>query len=64
MKFGTWDPSERQVWDWGNFKIQFNSCDTATLTYDSTLGYQSGEEFGSGSFPLVRLAPVEGLDCE
>jgi uncharacterized protein (DUF2141 family) len=63
MEFGSWDPLAKEVFDWGSFEIDFHSCDSATLTYDSTVGYESGEEFGSGTFPLVRLAPIDGLDC-
>jgi hypothetical protein len=63
MEFGSWDPLAKEVYDWGRFDIEFHSCDSATLTYDSTLSYESGEEFGSGTFPLVRLAPIDGLDC-
>ena len=64
MEFGTWDPSNRQVFDWGSFVIEFHSCDSATLTYNSTLSYESGEEFGSGTIPLVRLASIDGLECQ
>jgi len=64
MEFGTWDPSNRQVFDWGSFVIEFHSCDSATLTYNSTLSYESGEEFGSGTIPLVRLASIDGLECD
>lgn len=64
MEFGTWDPDDKDVLDWGIFDIEFHSCNSATLTYDSTLSYQSGEEFGSGTIPLVRLASIDGLECQ
>lgn len=64
MEFGTWDPSDKRVFTWGNFTIEFHSCNSATLTYSSTLKYESGEEFGSGTIPLVRLASIDGLECQ
>lgn len=64
MEFGTWDLSAKKVWEWGSFVIEFHSCDSATLTYDSHLKYDSGEEFGSGTLPLVRLASIDGLECQ
>ena len=64
MEFGTWDIDSKESWDWGSFVIEFHSCDSATLTWDSTLGYDTGEEFGSGTIPLVRLASVAGLECQ
>ena len=64
MEFGTWDTADKLIWDWGSFEIEFHSCDSATLTYNSTLAYESGEEFGSGTIPLVRLASIDGLEFE
>jgi hypothetical protein len=64
MEFGTWDPSDKRRLTWGNFTIEFHSCNSATLTYNSTLAYESGEEFGSGTISLVKLASIDGLVCQ
>lgn len=63
MKFGEWDPADREDFNWGTFEFTFNSCTSGTFTYDSTLSYQSGETFGSGQFPIQRLASTHGLQC-
>lgn len=63
MKFGEWDPADNQTFNWGTFELKFESCNSATFFYDSNLSYQSGEEFGSGSFPLYRLANTHQLQC-
>ena len=44
--------------------LEFDGCNNATLSYNSTLQYQSGEAFGSGVIPMVRLASIDGLECQ
>jgi lysyl endopeptidase len=62
MTFGSWNTADRQLFDWGTFDITFDSCDDATFSYQSTLELD-GQSFGSGSFPLKRLAFTDGLSC-
>lgn len=65
MRFGTFVPSESVRFPWGTISVALapNSCDQATLSYNGTLTYQSGEGFGSGTIPIVKLAGVDGLVC-
>ena len=63
MKFGDWDTEEREMREWGQMEIEFDSCDSGSLRYESELSYDSGEEFGTGQIPLVRLASVDWLEC-
>lgn len=63
MVWGEFDPETNELLDWGTLTITFHDCTHATLRYDSTLEYESGEAFGSGEMPLVRLASMEGYRC-
>lgn len=63
MVFGEFDPDTNELFDWGTLTITFHDCTHATLEYDSILQYQSGEVFGSGEMPLVRLASIDGFKC-
>jgi len=63
MVWGDFDPETNELFDWGTLRITFHDCTHATLEYDSILEYQSGESFGSGEMPLVRLASMDGFKC-
>ncbi len=63
MVFGEFDPDTNELFDWGTLTITFHDCTHATLEYDSILQYQSGEVFGSGEMPLVRLASMDSFKC-
>lgn len=62
MTFGSWNTADRELFDWGTFDITFDSCEDATFSYQGTLEL-GGQSFGSGSFPLKRLAFTDGLTC-
>ena len=62
MVFGEFDPADVVVEDWGSLAIEFHTCSTATLTYDSNMSID-GEAFGSGTIDLVRLTSVQDLKC-
>jgi len=62
MHFGEFDPDDRTEIPWGDIKITFQSCDSATLEYSSDLSY-NGEPWGSGSIPLTRLLSIDGVQC-
>ena len=64
MKFGDWDTRDREMQEWGQIEVEFASCDRGHLRYESGLSYESGEAFGTGQMPLVRLASVDWLECE
>ncbi|MFC1795725.1 hypothetical protein ACFL1V_01470 [Pseudomonadota bacterium] len=63
MVFGEFDPDTNQLFEWGTLTITFHDCGNATLEYDSTLQYESGETFGSGQMPLTHLASIEEFRC-
>lgn len=42
---------------WGSLVFEFEDCDTGYVSYTSDLGY------GSGGFPLQRLANIAGIRC-
>lgn len=63
MVWGEFDPETNEMLDWGTLRITFHDCTNATLEYDSILEYESGEAFGSGEMPLVRLASIDGFKC-
>jgi hypothetical protein len=57
------DPAAVQRYRWGQARIAFTGCGSAEFSWDST-GPDSGG-FGSGSYPLQRIAPTRGSeDCE
>jgi len=62
MRFGVFDPAEREEIPWGQIKITFHSCSSATLDYSSELSYE-GMPYGSGSIPLTRLLSIDGMQC-
>jgi hypothetical protein len=62
MRFGEFDTRTLSEETWGALSITFTSCDTATITYQSTATHL-GVSYGSGQFDLVRLTSVDGLDC-
>lgn len=51
------DPNSVDRQPWGNLTLQFTSCNSGTVQYDSTAG------FGSGNLQLIRLTSIEGLPC-
>ena len=51
------DPNSVDRKQWGSLSLQFTSCTSGTVHYDSTAG------FGSGDLQLIRLTAIEGLPC-
>ncbi|MCH9659732.1 MAG: hypothetical protein K0U54_02350 [Bacteroidetes bacterium] len=51
------DPNSVDRKPWGSLSLQFTSCNSSTVQYDSTAG------FGSGSLQLIRLTSIDGLPC-
>jgi hypothetical protein len=62
MPFGSFDNSGLVQTPWGTLEFTIGDCDTATLSYASTMSID-GQEFGSGTIDLERLASVAGLKC-
>ena len=46
------------VTEWGTLALNFSSCDSGTMTYNS-----NDETFGSGVVDLIRLTRTDGLEC-
>jgi len=55
----TFDPDEINEQPWGTATITFDSCNSASVSYDSLL-----EGYGSGSQSLVRITQPAGLACQ
>lgn len=62
MVFGDFDPATRTQVEWGTITLEFGSCDSAILTYDSDLEYE-GVPWGSGTITLTRLSTIDGTQC-
>lgn len=63
MRFGEFDPSDRMESEWGTISITFHDCNSATVAYASNF-IHGGQPFGSGSFPIQRLADIDQLQCQ
>jgi hypothetical protein len=58
MVWGTFDPSTKNLHDWGTVEIEFSSCRKATVTWNSLFpGY------GAGQLELERLTSICGQYC-
>ncbi len=53
---GEMEPANAMLW--GSFQIEFDSCDSATVKFQS-----NRNDFGSGEFKVQRLARVKQLGC-
>ena len=62
MRFGEFDPADREQTPWGTLRLTYNSCTSVTLAYESTATHD-GVPFSSGSIPMVRLGTIDGLQC-
>ena len=58
MKFGEFDPNDLQQDRWGSITLTFESCDRASLSYQS-----NDPTYGSGVIPMQRLLSVATLQC-
>jgi hypothetical protein len=58
MKFGAFDPDDREQTIWGSSTVTFHDCYSATLEYTS-----DDPAYGSGSIPMQRLTFVSGIKC-
>lgn len=62
MRFGEFDPETLSKEIWGTLSITFTGCDTATITYSSTVTHL-GVPYGAGQIDLIRLTSIDGLNC-
>lgn len=53
-----YDPSLTEEIEWGDMSIEFDGCDDAVFSWDSTL-----PGFGSGQMALVRLTTIAESSC-
>lgn len=59
-RFGTdFDPEQVDYLDWGGLTLAFNSEDSAHIWFDSHF-----DEYGSGDYPIERLARPLLAECE
>jgi hypothetical protein len=58
MRFGSFDPAELNVPPWGELSMEFDDCNTATLSWST-----ASSEFDSGSLPFVRLTDLDRSEC-
>jgi hypothetical protein len=57
------DPLDRVASRWGKLWIEFDSCSSGTLHWDSTGADSAG--FGTGNYPVTRFLPGAGAQrCE
>jgi hypothetical protein len=57
------NPTEIVRQDWGSLTIDFTSCDTADMSYESFM-QDDGYEFGNGGYDLQKLATnLAGAEC-
>lgn len=54
-------PRENRVW--GNVLMEFTDCNTATISYDSTLTGVPNSPEGTREIPVERLVNIAGLPC-
>ncbi len=58
------NPEEINNVHWGELNIDFNSCNTAKMSYSSSISLINGT-FGSGGYPIQRLANNEhSIKCD
>jgi hypothetical protein len=53
------DPQDVELVEWGELRIQFSDADTGKVIFNSDI-----EDYGSGSYPIERLAKPMLADCE
>ena len=61
MRFGSFDPREHALADWGELTLRFDDCGRAGLAW--TADGPAGAGYPDGSMPLRRLSAIEDLDC-
>ena len=54
-------PRDNRVW--GNVLMEFTDCNTATISYDSTLTGVPNSPEGTREVPVQRLVNIAGLPC-
>lgn len=52
------DADDVTITTWGAVEMVFNSCGSATVTYNSVTG------FGSGTLNMQRITNLMGIPCE
>jgi hypothetical protein len=59
MRFGEFDPADRELPRWGSVNIDFTNCTNAILQWTAL-----SPEYGSGQMPIRQLTPLADLACE
>lgn len=63
MRFGDLDPADNDTRRWGSLSMQFSDCNTATISYASTLTGFAHSPQGTGTVDVQRLVSIDGLPC-
>jgi hypothetical protein len=61
MRFGSFDPADMRLPEWGTVTLSFDSCDGGRLSWQANAEHV--EAFGSGEIPIVRLSATHAEDC-
>jgi hypothetical protein len=62
LTFGVWDRADLEVLEWGEIRIDFSGCDTATLSW--TPDGEAGIGFPAGNMAIRRLTTLAGMRCD
>lgn len=58
MRFGSFDPADRTLAEWGTLRLRFDDCNHGSLAYDA-----NDAAFGEGELPLLRLTKIKDSTC-
>lgn len=59
MRFGSFDPADLQMPEWGSITVHFDDCGSGRLDWQA-----NDPAFGSGGFPIQRLSANFAQPCE
>jgi hypothetical protein len=59
MRFGEFNPADRELPRWGSVNIDFSDCTHATLQWNAL-----SSAYGSGQMPIRQLTGLADLPCE
>jgi hypothetical protein len=63
MRFSDLDTADKVNRPWGSLLMEFTDCNTATISYDSTLTGVPNSPEGTRAVPVQRLVSIASLPC-
>ena len=63
MRFGDLQAADKNMMAWGTLSMEFSGCNTATISYQSTLTGVTHSPVGSGTRQVERVVNVRDLPC-